>query len=86
MDEWLIVYRGFTDDELTEEFDLLRALSQNPFQSQTEGSRAYTRSTAETRDRLAALTRVRSERSGTQVSWKGIADFSGTVTDDRSET
>lgn len=76
MDEWLIVYRGFTDEELTDEIDALRELASNPFQSQTEGGRAYTRSTAETRDRLAAATRVRSERSGSEQPWNGTADFS----------
>ena len=78
MDEWLKAYRLFTADELEDEIDKLKKLADNPFQSQQEGARAYTRSTAETRDRLTAALTVRNERSGSgEVSWRGTADFSG---------
>ena len=65
MDEWLTTYRGYSDSELTEEIDWLRVQSRQPFDQQTEGTRAWTRNSAEIRNRLSAATMVRGERSGT---------------------
>lgn len=76
MNEWLIAYRGYSDSELEEEITWLRRQVRNPFSAQAEGNRSYNRSTAEMRDRLAAATQVKNERSDVGLR-HGIADFSG---------
>lgn len=77
MNEWLIAYRGYSDAELEEELTWLRAQVRNPFSGQTEGDRSYTKSTAEMRDRLAAATQVKGERSPARAPRAASADFSG---------
>ena len=81
MEQWLIIYRGYSDDELALEVEWLRKQVRNPFGSQTEGNRSVTRSTAEMRDRLAAATQVATERAAEASAVPGggrhlIADFS----------
>ena len=63
MDEWLKIYRRYTDPELLAEITWLRTQTRNPYNAQTEGQRSYARSTAEMRDRLAAATDILDERS-----------------------
>ena len=78
MNEWLQIYRGYSDVELTDEVTWLRKQVRNPFGSQTEGSRSVSRSTAEMRDRLAAATQVQNERGGADNGARHmIPDFSG---------
>jgi len=76
MDPWIISYRSYSDSELDSEITWLRAQVRNPYQQQTEGPRAYSRSTAEMRDRLAAATQVKNERTQTNEPRHGRADFS----------
>ena len=75
MDEWLTIYRGYTDSALTNEIAWLKQQATNPFNAQTEGNRSYSRSTAEIRTRLAAATQVQGERSNPEPR-HGVADFS----------
>ena len=76
MDEWLKIYRKYTDQELSDEISWLKTQVRNPLNAQTEGGRSYARSTAEFRDRLSAALEVQAERSSTTPR-HGIADFSG---------
>lgn len=76
MDEWLKIYRTYSEAELNAEITWLKTQVRNPYNAQTEGNRSYARSTAEFRDRLAAATQVQQERSNTTPR-HGIADFSG---------
>lgn len=77
MEEWLIVYRGYSEADLASEVTWLRTQVRNPFNAQTEGGRSYARSTAEMRDRLSAATQVTAERTQTTFVRHGTADFSG---------
>jgi hypothetical protein len=76
VDEWLKIYRKYTDAELTAEITWLKTQIRNPFNAQTEGNRSYSRSTAEFRDRLSAALEVQAERSNSTPR-HGVADFSG---------
>jgi hypothetical protein len=75
MDEWLQIYRTYTDEALVTEVAALKAQSSNFFNAQTEGNRSYARSTMEIRTRLAAATTVQRENSSTSTR-HGRADFS----------
>lgn len=78
MEDWLIIYRGYTSAELADEITWLRTQVRNPFNAQTEGSRSYARSTAEMRDRLSAATQVTAENAQVNTFVRhGTADFSG---------
>lgn len=78
MENWITIYRGYSDVELDAELVWLRKQSRNPYGSQSEGNRSYARSTAEIRDRLAAATQVKNERSGADNGTRHLtADFSG---------
>jgi len=77
-DEWLVIYRGYSDVDLASEVTWLRTQVRNPFTAQTEGSRSVQRSTAEMRDRLAAATQVQNERGGADSGARHmVPDFSG---------
>lgn len=76
MDEWLKIYRKYTDQELSDEISWLKTQVRNPFNAQTEGGRSYARSTAEFRDRLSAAMEAQAERTN-DTPRHGIADFSG---------
>lgn len=77
MDQWLESYREYSDADLEAELIWLRKQVRNPFLTQSEGSRSVSRSTAEFRDRLAAATRVKKERSGAGDTDRHlVADFS----------
>jgi hypothetical protein len=76
VEEWLKIYRTYSEADLGEEISWLKTQIRNPYNAQTEGNRSYARSTAEFRDRLSAATQAQAERSST-VPRHGIADFSG---------
>ena len=76
MDEWLMVYRSYSDSDLEAEITWLKTQVRNPFLTQTEGGRGVSRSTAEFRTRLAAAVMVQNERSSTDPR-HGEPDFSG---------
>lgn len=76
MEEWLKIYRKYSDAELEAEIAWLKTQVRNPYNAQTEGSRSYARSTAEFRDRLSAAMEVQTERTDPEPR-HGIADFSG---------
>lgn len=78
MEAWLIIYRGYSDSELTKEITWLREQTRNPYTAQTEGQRSYARATGDIRDRLSAASRVQQERTAaaSTESRHGYADFS----------
>lgn len=76
MDEWIQIYSAYQESDLDAEIAFLRSQTTNPFNSQTEGNRSYSRSTAEIRDRLSAAIRVKQARSTNHQSTIIIADFS----------
>ena len=75
MDEWLIIYDGYSAPDLATEVTWLKAQLGNPYGTQTEGNRSYARSTAEFRTRLAAAQQIQKSRS-TTTPRHGVADFS----------
>jgi len=77
MDEWLIIYRGYSATKLAEEIEWLTAQSRNPFSAQSQGTRSFQRSPSDIRVRLSAATQVSNERSGAGVNHNAVADFSG---------
>ncbi len=77
MDEWLQIYEGYTDTELTDEITWLKTQARNPYNAQTEGSRSYARSTAEIKTRLAAASQIQRGRANPTAIRHGTADFSG---------
>lgn len=79
MEQWLNIYRDYTLAELDAEIASLRKQASNPYNSQTEGERSYSRSTAETRDRLEAAQQAKREKTGRAVVREGTADFSGGI-------
>ena len=74
-DEWLSIYRTYSDAELAAEIATLKQLAANPFNAQTEGNRSYARSTTEVRDRLLAALQAQLERQAPEAR-HGVADFS----------
>ncbi len=76
MDEWLIIYRGYSTSQLAEEVDWLATQIRNPYSAQAQGTRSFQRSPAEFRTRLAAATQVNNERANANVSYTAVADFS----------
>lgn len=76
MDEWLIIYRGYSDSQLADEVTWLTGQIRNPFSALTDGTRSSQRSPAEFRTRLAATTQVSNERGFANVNYNAVADFS----------
>ena len=75
---WKIIYRDYTDEDLTAEFDFLKKESQNIFLSQAVGSKNYQRSITTIEERLRAVSEIRRERSGRDYQESSYVDFSGT--------
>lgn len=78
-EEWLSIYGKYSDAELVAEIATLKTASQNLLTSQQIGSRAYTKSNAEIRDRLQAALEVQQRRGvADNVSAQGplFPDFS----------
>lgn len=82
--DWIEIYRSYTDDELAEELnDLKKQLkSAGGITGQGSGSVNYSRDLLHLQGRLHACVRVRGERSSSSFGPKanghwGVADFSG---------
>jgi hypothetical protein len=76
MDDWLIIYRAYSDEELAAEIIFLREESKNPYSAQGLGSQSAQRDLRELKNRLSAALRVRSERGGERTIRDSVADFS----------
>ena len=76
MDDWLVIYRLYSAEELAEEIRFLREEMKNPYVAQGLGSQSAQRDLRALRERLAAAFRVRAENGGTRIIRDTVADFS----------
>lgn len=74
---WKIIYRDYTDEELTAEREFLKKESQNIFLSQAVGSKNYQRSITTIEERLRAIAEIQRERSNRDYLESSYVDFSG---------
>jgi hypothetical protein len=77
MDDWLIIYRAYSAEELADEIVFLREETKNPYSAQGLGSQSAQRDLRALRERLSAAIRVRAERGGNPVIRDSVIDFSG---------
>ena len=75
-EDWIEIYDSYSDAELVTEIATLKENLKNPYVTQSEGQRGYTRSAAEDRTRLTAATQIQRERSNRNQRRHGQADFS----------
>lgn len=76
MDDWLIIYRSYTNEELAEEIRFLRGEMRNPYSAQGLGSQSAQRDMRQLMERHGAAVRVRAERSGNPIIRDSVIDFS----------
>jgi hypothetical protein len=80
MEEWLAIYRdsaSWSSSELTAEITRLKAQIQNPYASQTNGSRGYQRvSLFDLRQQMLAAQTALRERGSSSFDGHPVADFS----------
>jgi hypothetical protein len=76
MNDWLVIYRAYTSEELAEEIIFLRTELRNPYSAQGLGSQSAQRDLRGLRDRLSAAVLVREERGGARVIQDSVVDFS----------
>jgi hypothetical protein len=76
MNEWLVIYRSYTNDDLSEEITFLRDEVKNPYSAQGLGSQSAQRDLRELRNRLQAALQVRGERGGERLIRDSVVDFS----------
>lgn len=80
--DWKSIYRSYTSEELAKEMESLNASLDGGYVSQGSGSVSGARDVTELRDRLAAATEVKRERSGQRTGRTAKVDFSGVRTSD----
>jgi hypothetical protein len=76
---WIVIYRGYTGSQIAQEQATLQRWLSNPYDSQTQGPKSYARTTADFRDRLAAIQRVINEQSNANMPSWGRSDASGGI-------
>lgn len=76
IDDWLIIYRSYTAEELAAEIIFLREEFTNPYSAQGLGSQSAQRDIRTLRERLLAATRVRAEMGGVRTIVDSVVDFS----------
>lgn len=76
MDDWLLIYRSYSAEEIAQEIIFLREEMKNPYSAQGLGSQSAQRDMRSLRERLAAATRVRLEMNGTRYIRDSVVDFS----------
>jgi hypothetical protein len=77
VNDWLIIYRGYTPDQIAAERATLQRWLSTPYDAQTQGSKSYQKNLEGIRSRLAALQRAVNEKSG--VPSVGIMDASAGI-------
>lgn len=77
INEFLIIYRGYSGPELVAEVATLKTWLSTPYDAQTQGSKSYQKNRSEIVSRLAAIQRLYNERSG--VPCIGVMDASGGI-------
>lgn len=78
MDEWLLIYRSYSPEEILIEITFLRTELSNPYTAQGLGSQSAQRDLRMLRDRLSAATRVKNEQGGINLIVDSVVDFSRT--------
>lgn len=76
MDDWLLIYRSYTAEEIAAEIIFLREEMKNPYSAQGLGSQSAQRDMRALRERLAAAVRVRAEQAGSFYIKDSVVDFS----------
>jgi hypothetical protein len=76
MDDWLIIYRTYSDEELANEINFLKDELGNPYSAQGLGSQSAQRDLNGLKNRLSAALRVRGERGGVRLIRDSVVDFS----------
>lgn len=76
MNEWLLIYRNYTAEELAAEIIFLKAEMANPYSAQGLGSQSAQRDIRLLRDRLQAAFQVRGENGGVRLIRDSVVDFS----------
>jgi hypothetical protein len=76
MDDWLIIYRSYSVEELSDEIIFLRQELANPYSAQGLGSQSAQRDLRELKNRLSAALRVRGEQGGVRLIRDSVVDFS----------
>lgn len=76
MDDWLIIYRSYSVDDLNTEITFLKEELGNPYSAQGLGSQSAQRDLRELRNRLTAAIRVKAEKGGTRLIRDSVVDFS----------
>lgn len=76
MDDWLIIYRSYSVEELANEIIFLRDELSNPYSAQGLGSQSSQRDLRELKNRLSAACRVRAEQGGVRLIRDSVVDFS----------
>lgn len=64
VNNWIIIYRGYTGDQRVCEKAKLQKWLDNPFDAQAQGGKSYERSRAAIVEQMTALQRVMNETSG----------------------
>ncbi len=77
MDDWLLIYRSYSAEELADEIVFLREEMRNPYSAQGLGSQSAQRDMRSLTNRLSAAVRVRDERNGVRAIRDSVVDFSG---------
>lgn len=74
--DWEDIYFTYTDEELQAELDFLKEESRSLYISQSQGSKAFSRSLSDLARRLTAATRIQAIRSGKNIGvGKVVVDF-----------
>lgn len=77
LNDWLIIYRSYTNEDLAEEIRFLREEMRNPYAAQGLGSQSAQRDLRALMNRHSAAIYVRRERAGDPVIQDSVVDFSG---------
>lgn len=76
MDDWLVIYRTYSAEELAREIEFLKEELGNPYSAQGLGSQSATRDLNALKNRLSSALRVVSERGGVRLIRDSVVDFS----------
>lgn len=76
MDDWLVIYRTYSAEELAREIEFLREELSNPYSAQGLGSQSAQRDLNSLKNRLSSALRVVGERGGVRLIRDSVVDFS----------
>lgn len=76
MDDWLVIYRTYSAEELAREVEFLKEELNNPYSAQGLGSQSAQRDLNSLKNRLSSALRVVGERGGVRLIRDSVVDFS----------